>query len=41
MTLNSEEMYILGDVFLRNYYAIFDTENNRVGLTPHLESFAN
>lgn len=27
----NQEMFILGDVFLRNYYSVWDTENNRIG----------
>lgn len=33
-------MYILGNVFFRNHYAVFDLTTNRVGLAPHTTSFA-
>jgi hypothetical protein len=34
-------MYILGDVFLKNYYSIYDFENKQVGLALHPWSTAN
>lgn len=29
---------MLGDVFLRSYYAIHDMDNHKLGLTPHTTS---
>jgi len=33
MTMDlSKEMFLVGDVFMRRFYTIFDRQNNRVGL---------
>jgi hypothetical protein len=31
-------MYVLGNIFLNNYYAVYDLENFRVGLVPSINS---
>ena len=27
-----EEMFLVGDIFMRKFYSVFDRDNNRVGL---------
>ncbi len=35
---NSENYWLLGDSFLRNYYTIWDEENDRLGFAPKVNS---
>jgi hypothetical protein len=37
---NDANFWLIGDVFLRNYYSIWDEDNNRVGLAPHIATSA-
>ena len=37
---HSDESFILGAVFLRNYFTVFDMEYGIVGLSPHTSSSA-
>ena len=34
----SDHNWLLGDVFLRNFYTIWDNENSIVGIAPHITS---
>ena len=36
----NQNFFLMGDVFLRNYYAIHDLERARLGLVPHRQSTA-
>lgn len=37
---NSADYWLLGDVFLQNYYTIWDVENSQIGFAPHITSLA-
>lgn len=38
---SNEGIYILGDVFIKNYYTVFDPEKMAVGFAPSISSKAN
>jgi len=40
ITTTSSDYFLLGDVFLRNYYSIHDDDNGLIGLAPHANSVA-
>jgi hypothetical protein len=42
VTLNpTNDQYILGTAFLRNYYTVYDQSTSKVGLALHINSNAN
>ena len=40
MSGDSEHMYILGNTFMKNYYTVFDLDQNRIGIAPSVTSSA-
>ena len=36
--MQADDKFILGDIFLRNYYTIFSMDDNLIGLVPSLTS---
>lgn len=32
---HADETFVLGTSFVKNYYTIFDMENDMIGLSPH------
>ena len=36
--INKANTYLLGNVFMRNYYVIFDDDQKRVGMSPQVGS---
>lgn len=41
LVVNAYDYYVFGDVFLRSYYTIYDMDNVRMGIAPHLTSYAS
>jgi len=41
MAVSKHDYYTLGTTFLRGYYQIYDADNNRLGLTPHIYSMVS
>lgn len=37
---NTDDYWLLGDSFIRNFYSIWDEENDQLGLVPHITSTA-
>lgn len=37
---NTDEYWLLGDSFIRNFYTIWDEENDQLGFAPHITSSA-
>lgn len=35
------DKWLLGDVFIRNYYTIWNEETDKIGFVPHITSTAN